>query len=80
MAHGWRSLANAFLVLECCCWATRQLILAHVCFSNRPVGVKRLQAIHGSDGQRHSRARASLRNRHIGALPSWDPGTRWDNL
>jgi hypothetical protein len=35
-------------------------------FSNRPVGVKRFQAIHYCGSQHHSRARASLRNRHIG--------------
>ena len=39
---------------------------SHVRFSNRPVGVKRFQAIHDGDGQCHSRARASLRNRHTG--------------
>jgi hypothetical protein len=35
-------------------------------FSNRPVGVKRFQAIHYCGSQHHSRAPASLRNRHIG--------------
>jgi len=35
-------------------------------FSNRPVGVKRFQAIDYCGSQHHSRARASLRNRHIG--------------
>ena len=38
----------------------------HVRFSNRPVGVKRFQAIHHLGGRRRSRARASLRNRHQG--------------
>jgi len=35
-------------------------------FSNWPVGVKHFQAIHYCGSQHHSRARASLRNRHIG--------------
>ena len=37
-----------------------------VCFSNRPVEVKRFQTIHDIGGECRSRARASLRNRHIG--------------
>ena len=35
-------------------------------FSNRPFGVKRFQTIHPYGMGGHSRARASLRNRHIG--------------
>jgi hypothetical protein len=37
---------------------------ADVRFSNRPVGVKRFQTIHLQRCRCHSRARASLRNRH----------------
>ena len=41
--------------------------VAHFRFSNRPVGVKRFQTIHHPLQYRcHSRARASLRNRHQG--------------
>jgi len=51
----------------------------HVRFSNRPVGVKRFQAIH-----RHSVdvARGLVLLFGIGtkALPSWDSKTRWNNL
>ena len=39
---------------------------AHVCFSNRPVWVKRFQTIHQLQCRCRSRARASLRNRHQG--------------
>jgi hypothetical protein len=35
-----------------------------VCFSNRPVWVKRFQTIHQLQCRCRSRARASLRNRH----------------
>src|ERR1035437_5477245 len=38
----------------------------HVCFSNRPFGVKHFQTIHHCGVECRSRARASLRNRHQG--------------
>jgi len=52
--------------------AVREAILlreghsANVCFSNRPVGVKRFQTIPRLRHRCRSRARASLRNRHMG--------------
>ena len=52
---------------------------AHVCFSNRPFGVKRFQTIH-----RHSVdvAHGLVLLFGIGtrALPSWGSKTRWNNL
>ena len=48
-------------------------------FSNRPVGVKRFQAIHDSDG---NVARGLLLLYGLGtqAGPSWDSKTRWNDL
>src|SRR5262249_28038965 len=62
------------LLVRVLCWSTFGVIVAHrgkfrawnVRFSNRPVGVKRFQAVHDGGGRCRSRARASLRNRHIG--------------
>ena len=50
-----------------------------VCFSNRPVGVKRFQAIHHC-GLDVARGLVLLSGLGARALPSWDPRTRWNNL
>jgi len=51
----------------------------HVCFSNRPVGVKRFQAIHQLGGD-VTRGLVLLSGIGAKALPSWDPRTRRNNL
>jgi hypothetical protein len=58
-------------------WPRRRSL--NVCFSNRPGGVKRFQAIHDNDG---NVARGLVLLYGIGtlALPSWDSKTRWNNL
>ena len=56
-----------------------QLIPCDVCFSNRPIGVKRFQAIHHC-GLDVARGLVLLSGLGAGALPSWDPRTRWNNL
>ena len=50
-----------------------------VCFSNRPIGVKRFQAIHHC-GLDVARGLVLLYGLGARALPSWDPRTRWNNL
>src|SRR5262249_28763432 len=51
----------------------------YVCFSNRPIGVKRFQAIHHC-GLDVARGLCLLYGLGARALPSWDPRTRWNNL
>src|SRR5262249_20916085 len=51
----------------------------YVCFSNRPIGVKRFQAIHHC-GLDVARGLVLLYGLGARALPSWDPRTRWNNL
>ena len=53
--------------------------LADVCFSNRPVGVKRFQTIHLC-GVDVSRGLVLLFGIGTWALPLWDPRTRRNNL
>jgi hypothetical protein len=53
--------------------------LRNVRFSNRPVGVKRFQTVHGS-GFEVTRGLVLLYGIGTKALPSWDPKTRWNNL
>ena len=48
-------------------------------FSNRPVGVKRLQAIHYCSVD-VARRLVLLSGIGTKALPSWDSKTRWNNL
>jgi hypothetical protein len=50
-----------------------------VCFSNRPSGVKRFQAIHHSSVD-VAHGLALLFGLGTKALPSWDSKTRWNNL
>src|SRR5437870_11025153 len=50
-----------------------------VCFSNRPFGVKRFQAIHHSSVDVAHRL-VLLFGLGTKALPSWDSKTRWNNL
>jgi hypothetical protein len=50
-----------------------------VCFSNRPVGVKRFQTHHDC-GVDVTRGLALLFGLGAQALPSWDSRTRWNNL
>src|SRR6516162_2992911 len=52
---------------------------SYVCFSNRPAGVKRFQAIHGSDGN-VARGLVLLYGLGTQAGPSWDSKTRWNDL
>src|SRR6516162_8485413 len=56
-----------------------QPISCDVCFSNRPVGFKRFQAIHHC-GVNVARGLVLLSGLGARALPSWDPRTRWNNL
>ena len=53
--------------------------LCDVCFSNRPVRVKRFQAIHHC-GVDVARGLVLLYGLGARVLPSWDPKTRWNNL
>src|SRR5262249_10377984 len=50
-----------------------------VCFSNRPIGVKRFRAIHHCSLD-VARGLVLLYGLGARALPSWDPRTRWNNL
>src|SRR6516164_2190368 len=52
---------------------------AYVCFSNRPIKIKRFQTIrrHGVDV---AHGLALLSGLGTKALPSWDSKTRWNNL
>ena len=64
---------------HCCAKADVAAPFTHVCFSNRPFGVKHFQAIHrGSVDVTHGLA--LLFGIGTKALPSWDPTTRWNNL
>src|SRR6516164_3168992 len=51
----------------------------YVCFSNRPVGVKRFQTIHDC-GVDVARGLVLLYGIGTEALPSWDSKTRWNDL
>jgi hypothetical protein len=51
----------------------------HVCFSNRPFGVKRFQTIHQFSVDA-ARGLVLLFGIGTKALPSWDSKTRWNNL
>jgi hypothetical protein len=51
----------------------------NVRFSNRPVGVKRFQTIHGCSVD-VTRGLVLLYGIGTSALPSWDSKTRWNNL
>ena len=53
--------------------------MRNVRFSNRPAGVKRFQAIHGSDGN-VARGLVLLYGLGTQAGPSWDSKTRWNDL
>ena len=53
--------------------------LRHVCFSNRPSGVKHFQTIHHCSVD-VAHGLALLFGIGTKALPSWDPRTRWNNL
>jgi hypothetical protein len=53
--------------------------ICDVCFSNRPVGVKRFQTHHDC-GVDVTRGLALLFGLGAKALPSWDSRTRWNNL
>jgi hypothetical protein len=57
----------------------QQEMLAHVRFSNRPVGVKHFQAIHHCSVD-VSRGLVLLYGIGTKALPSWDPRTRRNDL
>src|SRR6516165_3436681 len=52
---------------------------AYVRFSNRPVGVKRFQALQYSDGN-VARGLVLLYGLGTSARPSWDSKTRWNDL
>jgi hypothetical protein len=54
-------------------------VQCYVCFSNRPVGVKRFQTHHDC-GVDVTRGLALLFGLGAQALPSWDSRTRWNNL
>src|SRR6516162_11406492 len=53
--------------------------IANVRFSNRPVGVKRFQALQYSDGN-VARGLVLLYGLGTSARPSWDSKTRWNDL
>ena len=58
---------------------TSGLTKRHVCFSNRPFGVKRFQTIHRCSVD-VARGLVLLFGIGTKALPSWDSKTRWNNL
>ena len=58
---------------------TSRLPRRYIRFSNRPIGVKRFQAIHHC-GLDVARGVVLVSGLGAGALPSWDPRTRWNNL
>jgi hypothetical protein len=66
---------------DVCLWHKADMAIAFidVRFSNRPIGVKRFQAIHHC-GLDVARGLVLLSGLGAGALPSWDPRTRWNNL
>ena len=53
---------------------------ANVRFSNRPFGVKRFQTIHHHCSVDVTHGLVLLFGIGTKALPSWDSGTRWNNL
>ena len=55
------------------------IAVQNVRFSNRPAGVKRFQAIRGSDGN-VARGLVLLYGLGTQAGPSWDSKTRWNDL
>ena len=55
------------------------ITLNDVRFSNRPVRVKRFQAVHDG-GIDVTRGLVLLYGIGTKAVPSWDPKTRWNNL
>jgi hypothetical protein len=57
----------------------REKIRYHVCFSNRPFGVKRFQTIHHYSVD-VAHGLVLLFGISAKALPSWDSKTRWNNL
>src|ERR1035438_2625077 len=59
------------------CWDCLRII--HVCFSNRPFGVKHFQTIHQC-GVDVTRGLVLLFGIGTSLLPSWDPRTRRNNL
>ena len=52
---------------------------SHVCFSNRPFGVKRFQTVHHTSVE-VAHGLALLFGIGTKALPAWDPRMRWNNL
>ena len=52
----------------------------HARFSNRPFGVKRFQTIHHHCSVDVTHGLVLLFGIGTKALPSWDSGTRWNNL
>ena len=52
----------------------------NVRFSNRPFGVKRFQTIHHHCSVDVTHGLVLLFGIGTKALPSWDSGTRWNNL
>ena len=60
-------------------WQDCHQELRNVCFSNRPVGVKRFQTHHDC-GVDVTHGLVLLFGIGTKALPSWDPRTRWNNL
>ena len=52
----------------------------NVRFSNRPFGVKRFQTIHHHCSVDVTHGLVLLFEIGTKALPSWDSGTRWNNL
>jgi len=64
-----------------CFWHIADItaVLIHVRFSNRPVGVKRFQALQYSDGN-VARGLVLLYGLGTSARPSWDSKTRWNDL
>src|SRR3954452_19878501 len=58
---------------------TSQTLIRDVCFSNRPFGVKRFQAIHHCSVD-VAHGLVLLFGIGTGALPLWDSKTRWNNL
>src|SRR6516165_9944679 len=64
-----------------CFWHKADITIAlnHVRFSNRPVGVKRFQALQYSDGN-VARGLVLLYGLGTSARPSWDSKTRWNDL
>jgi hypothetical protein len=81
MSPYWPKVDIRFCVVHVRLWhlADIQLTPVNVRFSNRPVGVKRFQTVHGS-GFEVTRGLVLLYGIGTKALPSWDPKTRWNNV